>query len=78
MSYVSVFPDCEVPRHVHENEEQTYIILDGEGEVVLGGEKFNVSNGYVVFIPVGIEHSIRNTGKKELKYVYFVSFVKNK
>jgi len=77
MSYVSVFPGSEVPKHVHNNEEQTYIILDGEGEVTLGEEKFYITNGYAVFIPAGVDHSIRNIGKKELKYVYFVSFIKN-
>jgi quercetin dioxygenase-like cupin family protein len=78
MSYVSVFPKCEVPKHSHENEEQTYIILEGEGELLLGKEKIYVSGGYAVFIPVGMEHSIKNSGNKELKYVYFVSFIKNK
>ncbi|MEM0173106.1 MAG: cupin domain-containing protein [Sulfolobaceae archaeon] len=78
MSYVSVFPGCEVPEHVHNDEEQTYIILDGEGEVTLGEERFSISSSYAVFIPAGVKHSVRNTGSKELKYVYFVAFIKNK
>jgi mannose-6-phosphate isomerase-like protein (cupin superfamily) len=55
--------------HRHEPAE-IYYILQGEGTVALGGEEAVVAAGSAVFIPGGLEHGIRNTGKGPLRFFY--------
>lgn len=75
MSHVSVKPGEAVPPHVHQNEEQTYWIIRGKGMVKLGNEEYEVEGGKAIYIPLGTEHSIKNTGEEPLEYVFFAAFV---
>jgi mannose-1-phosphate guanylyltransferase/mannose-6-phosphate isomerase len=73
MSHVSVKPGESVPPHVHDNEEQTYWIIKGIGKIRLGNEEYDVCGGQAVYIPLGTEHTIKNTGQEPLEYVFFAA-----
>lgn len=75
MSYVCVKPNCSVPAHVHDNEEQTYWIVEGEGIVRINDKEFEVGEHQAVYIPLGSEHTIKNTSKKPLKYIFFAAII---
>ena len=75
MSHVSVKPGGQVPSHVHDNEEQTYWIISGKGKIRLGNEEYDVKGGQAVYIPLGTEHTIKNTGEEPLEYVFFAAIV---
>lgn len=47
------------PRHVHEREDETFVLLTGECEFWLEGQTFRRSAGDFVFIPRGREHTFR-------------------
>ena len=52
--------------HVHKTHEELYVIISGQGEYEVDGEKNNVSEGSVIRVsPAGIR-ALRNTGKEEL------------
>jgi quercetin dioxygenase-like cupin family protein len=57
------------PIHQHKECEQTYLFLEGEGEVTLGGEVHRLTKGGVVYIPRLTDHAVRNVGDSELVYV---------
>ncbi len=57
------------PVHQHKECEQTYLFLEGEGEVSVGGEVRTVVKGGVVYIPRLTDHCVRNVGDSELVYV---------
>jgi mannose-6-phosphate isomerase-like protein (cupin superfamily) len=57
------------PIHQHKECEQTYLFLEGEGEVTLAGEIHRVTKGGVVYIPRLTDHAVRNVGDSELVYV---------
>jgi mannose-6-phosphate isomerase-like protein (cupin superfamily) len=71
MSVAVVMPGKSVPPHTHQNEEQTYYILRGRGQVVMGGEKFDLAADSAIYIPRGVEHSTHNTGDQVLEYIWF-------
>lgn len=50
--------------HVHEDAEQVYIVLRGEGTVQVGDEKAKVKAGDAIFLPAKIPHGFFNTGNK--------------
>jgi mannose-6-phosphate isomerase-like protein (cupin superfamily) len=59
------------PLHRHEDTEQIFYLLAGEGVLRIGrkSKSFPVQTGDVVRIPPSTLHSIRGTGKKPLRYL---------
>ena len=55
-------PGLEHSAHAHAGQDKLYVVLEGEGEVRVGGEAERVSSGDAAFAPAGVVHSIRNTG----------------
>lgn len=47
-------------RHIHEDVEQIYFILKGEGTVWVGDEKAKVTKGDAIFLPDKISHGFYN------------------
>lgn len=63
---------AQCPFHVHHAEEEMFLILDGEGELRFGAERFPIRRHDVIACPVGgpdVAHQIINTGKVPLRYL---------
>ena len=45
------------PRHLHQNEDETFYILEGEVTALVGEERIDLSAGDYLFAPRGIAHS---------------------
>jgi mannose-6-phosphate isomerase-like protein (cupin superfamily) len=50
------------PYHFHEHAENVYIVLEGEIEAVVEGERHILRKDDVAFIPPGLRHSAGNAG----------------
>jgi len=59
----------ETRGHKHENVEEVYFCLEGNGEMEVDNERFKFEKGDVVVIPQGAFHRVYNTSKKELKFL---------
>lgn len=62
----------QCPFHNHHGEEEMFFILDGEGELRFGSERFPLRQHDVIACPSGgaeVAHQIVNTGKTELRYL---------
>ncbi len=73
IQHVEVFPGKEsAPPHCHSVEEEIFVILDGDGVVVLGEEEFGVQAGHVVARPAGtgVAHVFR-AGPSGLTYLAY-------
>ena len=60
------------PFHSHRVNEEMFVILDGEGELRFGKERFPIKQGDVIACPAGgpeVAHQIINTSKGDLKYL---------
>ena len=49
------------PRHVHDDADETFVILTGAADFWLEGERFRAGPGEAVHIPKGREHTFRVT-----------------
>ena len=58
-SFVRYEPRSVAPRHAHE-EEQLFMVLEGELEMELDGEKRMMVAGDVAWIPAWVPHSVRS------------------
>jgi mannose-6-phosphate isomerase-like protein (cupin superfamily) len=65
------------PLHQHDDTEQVFYILEGEGTLRIGSEKkeFAVRPADVVRVPPTVLHSIQCSGQKPLRYLAIDCFV---
>jgi mannose-6-phosphate isomerase-like protein (cupin superfamily) len=59
----------QVPWHNQEQEE-IYLVLEGEGEMCLGVERAAIKAGQVVYIPPRVFHQLTNTGSTAMRMIY--------
>ncbi len=59
----------QVPWH-NQQQEEVYLILEGEGEMCLGTERAAVRAGQAVYIPSGVFHQLTNTGSAIMRMLY--------
>ena len=57
----------EIGEEVHEENDQTLVIVEGEGETVLEGAAKPVKSGFVVVVPAGTRHNVVNTGSGPMR-----------
>ena len=57
------------PRHVHEREDEVFVILTGACEFWLEGQTFTQGAGEAVFIPRGREHTFRVVGDQPSRHL---------
>jgi mannose-6-phosphate isomerase-like protein (cupin superfamily) len=55
--------------HEHEDIEEVYYVLRGQGEVRIGKEGRSVSEGDAIYLPPRKTHTLRNTGTYPLRFV---------
>lgn len=58
-----------VGEHYHRDNEQFYLVIEGEAEITLCGEKFQAKPYTIAVIRPGGSHGIRNIGQGTLTYV---------
>lgn len=67
LAEANISPGCATLLHRHQKSEEIYHLTAGGGLMILGTEKFDVTDGDTVCIPPGTAHQIRNTGNIPLK-----------
>jgi mannose-6-phosphate isomerase-like protein (cupin superfamily) len=61
-------PDFEgVEPHSHTDHVDSFYLLEGEAEFVMGDETVRVGPGSYVAAPIGVVHGFRNAGEGELR-----------
>jgi quercetin dioxygenase-like cupin family protein len=61
------------PRHVHEREDETFVLLSGECEFWLDGRTFTKRAGESAFIPRGHEHTFRVVGGQPSRHLIILT-----
>jgi mannose-6-phosphate isomerase-like protein (cupin superfamily) len=59
----------QVPWH-NQDQEEVYFIIEGTGEMCLGGERSVLTAGQAAYIPPGVFHQLTNLGSAPLKMLY--------
>ena len=57
--------------HFHNDTEEIYFFVKGEGEIQLDDKREDVTGGDIVLIPRGIFHRVFNKGKGDLTFLSF-------
>ena len=70
---MALAPGMGVPRHMHTREDESYFVLRGALEVIVGDETFVLKAGDTLLAPRGISHQLRNPGNVENHYLLVFS-----
>ena len=63
---------AQCPFHSHREEEEMFLILEGEGELRFGDQRFKIRRHDVIACPTGgpeVAHQIINTGETTMRYL---------
>jgi uncharacterized cupin superfamily protein len=71
---LTILPPGKVqcPFHVHHGEEEMFLILEGEGELRFGDQRYPIRKHDVIACPTGgpeVAHQIINTGTTDMRYL---------
>lgn len=67
VDYAVLPPGTSIGIHTHGENEEVYLVLEGEGVMHLDGDEFPVRPGHVILNRPGGTHGLRNTGDTALK-----------
>ncbi|WP_299352416.1 cupin domain-containing protein [uncultured Shimia sp.] len=74
---LEIFEDIVQPgvgpgRHIHHDQDETFLFLDGDFDVEIDGTLHHMSPGDVAFVPRGTAHAFKNVGNKpgRLRYIF--------
>ena len=65
---ITIFPKGEISLQEHKKREEHWVVIKGEGRVVLGDSIINIYPGKYVFIPKGCKHKVINNSNKNIVF----------
>jgi mannose-6-phosphate isomerase-like protein (cupin superfamily) len=69
LAEASLAPGQATRRHHHAESEEIYVLLEGEGEMEVDGERRRVGPGDAILIPPGARHEIRAQTDVPLRFL---------
>ncbi len=69
LAEVVIPPGKSSERHYHQELEETYYILQGQGEMEIEGKEFSMHPGDACLIEAGESHQIFNHGEEDLLFL---------
>jgi mannose-6-phosphate isomerase-like protein (cupin superfamily) len=64
--------DQEQKPHSHDGSDKIYYVIEGCGLFKVGGDLRAVGEKNVVYVPAGVEHSVKNDGGGNLTLLVFM------
>lgn len=71
VNYTVLPPETSIGHHRHGNDEEYYIVLEGEGRMYVDGESKRVVAGDIIVNKPFGEHGLVNDTEKDLKILVF-------
>ena len=68
LSLTELNPGKETGGHAHQEADEVYVFIDGQGRMEIDGESFSVKGGDVVAVPGGKFHKVFNQGESVLSF----------
>jgi len=81
ITYVSLAklqPRLSYEPHEHQDHEEIYYIINGNGHIKIGDETSRFRDGDVIYIPEKTMHSITNDGEEMVEFLAFGGFTGQK
>jgi mannose-6-phosphate isomerase-like protein (cupin superfamily) len=63
-------PGSRIPLHKHTDSEEAMFVIEGTGKLIVGEDEYDLYPGTAIFSPLGVDHTIVNTGDTQFKIVW--------
>lgn len=73
LAEMSVPPGGGPPPHIHRREDESFRVLEGTLTIQVGGDTITASAGDFAYLPRGIAHAFKNTGKGTAKVLVMIT-----
>lgn len=70
MGYTTIYPTGTTTGHAHDDMEEVYFVISGEGIMVIGEERFPIKPGDGLYVPPGLFHTTIQTGNQPLTVLW--------
>ena len=77
ITYVSLAklqPSLSYEKHEHQDHEEIYYIINGNGRIKIGDERVEFRDGDIIYISDKTSHSITNGGNEMVEFLAFGGF----
>ncbi len=68
VSLTELEPKKSTAGHSHNDADEVYVFIDGEGVMEVGEKTLAVKAGDIVLVPAGDFHKVHNQGEKNLNF----------
>lgn len=68
VSLTELYAKKSTTGHSHNDADEVYVFIDGEGTIEVGARTIQVKNGNLVLVPRGKFHKVRNKGENTLNF----------
>ena len=58
---------CDIGSEIHDDRDQFFRFEEGNGQVDIDDNSYDVTDGSAIVVPAGARHNVRNTGDGPLK-----------
>ena len=76
MGQTTIYPTGSTTGHSHDDMEEVYYIMSGEGEMVVGEDRYPVKQGDALYVPPGEFHTTFQKGNQPLAVVWVTAKIK--
>ena len=70
MGQTVIYPTGSTTGHSHDDMEEVYYIISGEGEMVVGEDRYPIKQGDALYVPPGEFHTTFQKGNLPLTVVW--------
>jgi mannose-6-phosphate isomerase-like protein (cupin superfamily) len=75
VSFAKLQPRLSYEPHHHEDHEEVYYIVNGNGKIKMGNEEVRYRDGDIIYIPENTTHSIINDGEEVTGFLAFGGYI---
>ena len=70
MGHTTIYATGRTTGHAHDDVEEVYYVVSGEGTMRVGDDEFPIRTGDAVYVPPGEHHTTYQTGNTPLTVVW--------
>ncbi len=70
IGHTTVYPTGSTTGHAHDNMEEVYYVVSGEGTMVVGEDEYAIKQGDALYVPPGEFHTTIQKGNLPLVLVW--------
>lgn len=70
LGHTTIYPTGTTTGHSHEDMEEVYYVVMGEGTMVVDKDEYEIKPGDALYVPPGVFHTTKQTGNLPLVVVW--------